>query len=213
MNKINKFLTAIAVVVLHVGANATVVNASNSGWYRNTGSSNGTEGNTCAGCGSGGYRNWLGFNLTSFSGTVTSATLSIFSDAKNNPNQQINWYDVSTTYSALGTSSAAIYTDLGAGSILASDVQNPGIYNNFALNSIGLANLTSALGGFWAVGGSNVTGGDAFGWNVGVTTNAAFYQLDIQTIASANVPEPESIALVGLALAILVMTSRKAKKA
>ena len=186
MNIVRKFLLVMGLVALHIGANATVINATNSGWYVENGGSNGKTGNTCTTC-YGSYRNWIGFDLSGVSGVVTSATLSIYSNENNDANQQMNWWDISSAYSALGMDSVSVYDDLGTGSILASGVQNPGVYNDFVFNTMGLDNLTNALGEMWAVGGVNISGGVAFGYNGGVGTDPAFYQLNIQGLRTQPV--------------------------
>jgi len=77
----NIFMFLACIFVSNIANAALInVNASNSGWYHQNGSANGTQNNICSGC-FGEYRNWLGFDLTgvlSAGETVTSATLNVW---------------------------------------------------------------------------------------------------------------------------------------
>ncbi len=196
-------LVALAFGLAHSAAASVVtINAVNSGWYSSSGSSNGSLNNTCAGCGT--RRNWLGFDLSSFSGSVSAATLSVYSDPQNSFTSNFQWWDVSTNYASLGTSSAATYADLGSGTLLAQGTHSGGIYNNYVLNAAGLADLTAALGNSWAIGRVNASSTEPnFGYNSGVATDPAYYQLTLNLGPSIPTPAPASLALLGLGLVLL----------
>lgn len=194
-----KIFLLVALWTFSVSANAGLItiDAINSGWYTSSGSFNGTTGNINADVGT--RNNWLGFDLSSITETITSATLEVFSNGANDSGQLFIWSDVTTTYGDLGTTfGASIFNDLGTGSTFSTGVHTAGVINTFNLNFDGLASLNAATS-FWAIGGShNGAGGvDAFGYTGGVGTGDHI-KLVLETTA---VPEPTSLALIGLGLA------------
>ena len=169
-------------------ADSITLNASNSGYYNLVGYSSGAFGNI-AQVGTS-YRNWLGFDLSGIDGIITAATLQVASDARNSSGQTINWWDVTTPYSQLGSVSGAaginVFTDIGGGVSFGQGTHTAGILNSFTLNSAALASLNSAES-FWAIGGVNTEANLAFGYQHGVGNNQTIrLVLDVQ---STRVPE------------------------
>ena len=199
-------LVAVSAIFCTLGtsAKALIVSASNSGWYDSDGGSNGTSSNIAQFPGA--FRNWLGFDLSSVSGTITGATLEVGSVSNNASGQTINWYDVLTPYANLGISSLATYDDLGSGALFASGIHTAGTTNYFTLNAAALASLNSTSS-FWAIGGDNGGPGYAFGYTSGVGQDHIKLNL---TIGSANVPDhAPTLALVGFGFLALAVFRRK----
>lgn len=188
-------------IYLSIGyANSAVVNidAINSGWYTSVGSQNGTNSNINA---RPSRRNWLGFDLSTISDTITFAKLEVVSDAANGSGQFFIWNDVLTNYSSLGhQNDALIYEDLGSGVTYASGSHTAGTINSFVFNSNGIDALNSATS-FWAIGGSHNAVGNAFGFTSGVGSGDHI-RLVVETTVSL-IPLPATIwffvsALIGL---------------
>ncbi len=187
-------------------ATEITLNAVNSGWYDNNGGSNGSANNTAqAGSYFGfSYRNWFGFDLSSVSDPITSATLELYSDGNNDSGQTVSWWDVTTSYSSLGTSSLATYNDLGSGVLFGSGTHTAGTINSFVLNASAIASLNSATS-FWAIGGSN-NGSIAFGYTQGVGSGDNFR---LVLNRASSVPDSGStLALFGFGLGLLVWFRR-----
>ena len=199
MNTIRAFskltlLMALGTLTQLAHADSVTLNASNSGYYNFVGFSNGSVGNIAQLGNS--YRSWLGFDLSGIDGTITSATLQIASDPRNASGQTINWWDVSTPYSQLGTVGGAagisIFNDLGGGSALAQGIHTAGGLNSFTLNSSALVALNAA-DSFWAIGGANSQPNLAFAYQNGIASKQTIrLVLDVQR---TNVPDGGSTIL------------------
>jgi hypothetical protein len=137
------------------------LDAVNSGWYYKSGTANGSHNGIYSV--NGVYRDWLGFDLSSIDEPIIGAVLEVKSNWQNQSGQLFNWWDVTTPYSSLGTSSLATYNDLGSGILFASGIHTAGTINSFPLNADALASL-NASSSFWAVGGQNTVANAAFGW-------------------------------------------------
>jgi len=179
------------------------------GWYDQAGNPNGAgaSNNYIAGrcgpvaCSGNGniYNNWFAFDLSNFSGTVTSAQLLLDNGSNgffNELGSSLNYsvFDiVGTAFSALGTSiGVGIYNDLGTGvmfgttNVTAAD--NGGVVT-VNLNAAGLASLNNARQrGVWAVGGSTALGN------------------------SNVVPEPSTYALMAAGLAAMLAVGRARRR-
>jgi hypothetical protein len=183
-------------------------------------------------------RNFFVFNLSGFSGTITSATLHLFNPADNpattttyeggflndvhnitgTETYQVN--AVSTPIASLiaGGTSPSTFADLGDGTVYGTytaGYADNGRFIDIVLNSAALADLNGAIGSLFAFGGNLTTlNGVAdterlFGWTNGGQLS------DTQLIlTTADVPEPATFALLGLGLLALgIARKRKAKHA
>ncbi len=146
-----------------------VLRATDMGWYQNNGIGNGGTnyivGNCTVGlCGDTQdfeYRDYFVFDLSGVKGPITSAVLSLgnpsngFSGA---PAIYTNW-DVTTAIPTLtsGGGGLAAYGDLGSGVLFASNsvgVADNGTQVSITLDAAGLAAITAAEGGQFAIGGA-----------------------------------------------------------
>lgn len=179
-------LPVSAVSTTPAKAGTITLNAVNSGWYDQTGFSNGTTGNL--GQHTTFYRDWLGFNLASVvAETITGATLQVASHVANSSGQTVNWWDVTTAYSSLGANSLATYNDLGSGTLFASGLHTAGTINSYTLNAAALSSLNAATG-FWAIGGQSTGAGYAFAYTSGVNSGDHL-KLVLTTAAASTVPD------------------------
>lgn len=213
---------------------STTLNAVNSGYYQSNGNNDGNKANIAI------YgdtiRDWLGFDLSGISGTITSATLKVNSSAMtytsgpnigqpiNNTGQTVNWYDVTTPYANLGTATGTgIFADLGTGTLFGSGAQNRGTVNSYVLNADALAALNAAEGSSWAIGGQAASGtGYAFACLSGVNSpnNPIQLVLDIQPANTLtfndsvnSVPETgSSLAMAALGFCAVLALRRVASR-
>lgn len=149
-------------------AGTTVLTASDVGWYN----SNGEHLAFCKGfmVGYAGafdgltYRSYYLFDLRNVKGTITSATVRVFSDAYGfdspNASETLGLFDVSTPASLLQfgqTGAYGVYKDLGTGKLFGTgtvSTANDNKYVYVSLNADGLAALNAARGGTLAFGSS-----------------------------------------------------------
>lgn len=170
----------------------TSIDASNTGWYRDTGVGNQPGGinfitGLCSDCGSPLFRNFLAFSIPAQL-TVTSAILQVntFVYDSLNASELFSLFDVSTSLASLlaGTGGVAAYADFGTGVSYGSRVYTAA--DSGQLRSIGLnAAAVNAIQN--SAGQSFVTGG----------------VLDDVT----TVPEPATVALVLGAIGMLAAQS------
>jgi hypothetical protein len=146
------------------------------------------------------YVNWLGFDLSSVSDTILSATLQVESHPSNAGGQSIAWHAISTPYSDLGTvDDITISNDIQSGTLFASGTHTNGTINAFALNGDAIASLNAATS-LWAVGGSVASGdGFAFGYAGGVA-GGEHLRLVLETDSMPPVPIPGAVWLFVSAL-------------
>ncbi len=194
---------------------ATVdVQSFNAGWYSNTGATpdltNIIDDST--------RNNYFAFDLSGISGTVTAATLTIFggngnTNAAGASGVTYSVFDVSTNVTALTTRSGGIaaFNDLASGLLYGSTLLSlpagfgamPEVVVDLAG---GLGDINSALGGFFAVGGTgNQTSG--FLW---ISSNQPVAAQLSLTVAAVPVPAALPMMLGGLA-ALLVWRRRRAR--
>jgi hypothetical protein len=186
---------------------SVVVNATGDGWCNFSNSCNNT--NTQS------FNNndlqrtindWQAFTLGNY-GTITSAVLSMYeSDMYGSfygyGQGNINFYIAS------GLSYAGLASGPSIGTIVNGTQNSVGGYVNIALNDYGVSQLNLLQGHSLIIGGSNNGSAvDAFGWTSG---QPAPY-LTLQTVANNDVPEPASIALLGLGFAGMGALRRKKK--
>jgi len=198
--------------VRQVQATIVTIDAVNSGRYQDSGWYNGTQNNMFVGNLGPWYRNWLGFDLSTVTDTITSATLEVASDPQNTSGQLFTWSDVTTAYASLGTTSGVpIYEDLGTGVAFASGTHTPGTINSFALNAAGIASLNSATS-YWAVGGSHSAfNGSAFGYTDGVGSGDHI-KLVLNTSNGPVVPEPATFAIWSMLGGLGMIAARRRRK-
>lgn len=208
-------------------AGAVTLVAVDRGWYRADGLHQPTNTNYAAGryyadptdlTVLSDYRNFFVFDLSSLSGTVTSATLTLFlppsgylsSDAT----ETYQVHDVSTSIASLvaGTGGTLAFSDLGGGSAFGSVTVNAAAQStpiNIALNAAGLAYLGTALGGQVALGGAVTTlSGQSLQSVFGNTLNASS-SWSLLSIETATVPVPAALWMLGGGLAALGFLRRR----
>ncbi|MGD0438546.1 MAG: hypothetical protein ABSB86_18965 [Bryobacteraceae bacterium] len=183
---------------------------SGDGWIDSDNSANGNSqtnnyivgvlGNCCSSV----YRNHFDFYIPTFAGVLAEASLNIF-EPIGNANAGPELYSL---YS-LGAFGTYAFSDIGAGSLYASDTITPGYDDSTVdtpLNSTALAALNADQGGTFSLGGkiSDETTPDDFVFGSG--TNFAA-ELTLTTIT--EVPEPSVIALLAGCLAICALLRRE----
>lgn len=192
---------------------ASVINASDTGWYNEDGDHTASNPNYFTGNQSGKeYRNWFVFDLSGF-GEISQATLRAFmipggygsSDATE------TWLlrEVSTDIGDLtgGTGGVSAFSDLGSGNpfgtvnVTASDAGN---FVEVELNSQALSSL-SAASGLWAIGGSVTTLRVSISESI---FNQSHDDPRVELVVN-NVPVPAAIWLFGSALIGLLGMRRK----
>ncbi|HKV98225.1 MAG TPA: PEP-CTERM sorting domain-containing protein [Vicinamibacterales bacterium] len=164
------------------------LNASATGWYRESGTSNEPGGanyitGLCSNCGAGGlFRDLFIFNVpVGIAVTSASVRINTYIYDSLNPTETLSLFDVSTNLGSLlaGTGGVAAYTDLGTGVVYGSRVYtaaDQNLFETFALNAAAVGAIQNSLGSSFAMGGS---------------------------LDSAAVPEPSTFALVFGALGLL----------
>lgn len=212
MPKLNIKSTFAALCIALGGFSAiaapVTTDASGSGWCNSSNGCNNTNtsviNNHFAGNLGDLYHNWFAFNVPTLGGTVTSATLSIYNNASNNGSSLTALYQV---FQSAGFTYGNLVGGTALGSILEIDanaVDNG--YVDILLNAAALGLLNSAQGGQFVFGGSNDNGHELFGYNGGTP----LARLTLDTSSNTNVPEPGSLALLGLGLVgLAAMRKRK----
>ena len=165
------------------------LNNLDSGWWNQSMEHNASNKNYIVGecCGHGNYNDYFTFNLSDVTGNIRSASLTLYS-FQVTTNATFSLMDVSTPISALtatGTNTA-IYTDLMSGVSYGNRSYSSLDSNTFqtiSFNNAGIAALTAARGGDFAVGG---------------------------TIAA--VPEPETYAMLLAGLGLMGGLARRRKQ-
>jgi large repetitive protein len=201
----------LATVAFGVGASpaqAAFLNATDRGWYDDTGFHSPSNLNYIAGFESGTqYHDFFVFNLSGITNPLTSASLRLWnpSNGTTGPGTfQVS--DVSTAIPTLiagGTGNVATYNDLGTGtsfgSVAVSTADN-GTFVTVNLNASALAFLNANLGNTVAFGGRFDTQGNyTFGFTDN-TISLADTQLIYEAPTPNVVPAPAGIVLFGIGL-------------
>ena len=205
-------LSALFLASTTAHAASVEVYAYDTGWYQNGFHSTGNE-NIAVGLG--GYNNFFAFDLSTVTGTVTSATLAIAANGSplnTNPSVTYNVYDVTTDIGSLvaGTGGAAAQTDLGSGTLYGSTTITALSGNPMPAVTVGLAggltDINAALGGLFAVGGAS----DATSYLWGSSNGVGNVKLVLEIGA---VPLPAAFPLFLAALGGLGIAARRRKRA
>ena len=147
---------------------STTLQATSTGWWDSTGGHFASNSNYGVGDGNTtpDHHDFFVFDLSNVLGPITSAQLSIgnpsngFGDGSPAGTSSLSIWDVSTPISTLiadGSGQIGIFNDLGSGTLFASrtvSAADDGTQVLISLNSSGLAALSAAEGGKFAVGGS-----------------------------------------------------------
>ena len=144
---------------------STNIAATDTGWYDNSGSHSPTNTNYIVGDYNSVYRNWMAFNLPTFTTPVTSAKLQIkaYQYSSADPSETYELRDVTTPVSTLiagGSGLTSIYNDLGDGTIYGSRNFTSADSNQtvtFDLNSALVSALNAKSGQAFALGGQITT--------------------------------------------------------
>ncbi|KAH0534185.1 hypothetical protein FGG08_007232 [Glutinoglossum americanum] len=193
------------------------------GWYDSVGSHTTTNENVIVGITDAGtvHRNWFVFAIPS--GTYTSATIAFqlkpFAPSgfglagqyqSTDPTETYEMFDVNTSTASLigGTGGVAAYNDFGTGTSYGSRVFSAADNNTtviFTLNASALADINSAAGGNFAIGGvlqtATANGQTLFSFSA---TTGELSSSSLVLSAASVVPEPGTLALLGLGMLPMV---------
>jgi hypothetical protein len=165
----------------------TTLNASNTGWYTNSGATNQPGGTNyitglCSNCGGDLFRDFFVFAIPAEI-AITSASLNVNTYVYDsvNPTETLSLFDVTTPFNTLvgGTGGLAAYNDLGSGVVYGSRVYtaaDQNLFRSFSLNAAALSAIQQSSGGSFIMGGA---------------------------LASVSVPEPATWALMAGVLSLL----------
>ena len=139
---------------------------SDSGWWTNSFGHDASNKNYIAGHfdgGKGEYNNYFTFDLSGISGTITTASLNLYTYQVVGSSVDYQLFDVTSPLSevhATGTN-AAVYDDLMTGVSYGSFIYNSSdnnLFRSILLNTDGISALNSAIGGEFGIGGTIVGG-------------------------------------------------------
>lgn len=206
-------MTAALLMGTVAQSHAILISATERGAYRSdtgafgTGGAGTASGNYLTGLRSSGveFRSFFNFDLSSVSGTITSATFDISLDStfgdSPNPFETLGIFDVTTSIADLinNTGGLSAFADLGSGTQFASASVSTTATSgtvSIAMNAAGLSALNAAIGGDFAVGGALTSlagvGVEEFLFGSSLNSPATIFDLNITT----SVPEPTILALL-----------------
>lgn len=210
-------LIILTIVASNANAALITLNATNSGWYNTNLDSNGSTSYMQAGTEESGtsFRNWIAFDLSGITETISSASLHIYNDIQNSSSlSNFTWSEITTTTPELFSISTNlvanfnIYNDLGDGTVYASGSTTHDSVDYYSLTAEALTSLNNATG-LWTTGGSTTDSGLAYGF-VGGVTSGFDIQLKLELPdPPVAVPAPAAIWLFGSGLLTLMGLVRK----
>lgn len=195
-------------------AASVTVNAADGGWINSAGTGNGaSNGNTFTGNEFGQrYNSWASFDLSSVSGSFTSAVLHL--TPQNYPSYDpvsysVSVYDVTyVTHTQLASNTAGIlgYLDLGAGGLYGTANFAPGVPLTLTLSPQALSDINANLGGRFIIGFTNNT---LNGQVSTISTDLGVYTGSSSLELVSAVPEPETYAMMMAGLGIVGFMARR----
>ncbi len=182
----------------------------NQGWWSNVVvNNNPTNDNYITGNSSDNFRSFFSFDLSSISGTVTSATFEVRRYLQSGA-VTLSLFDVTTPAATLittrnGVSSPSIFADLGSGTSYGSFAVATGVSTDilsFALNAAAISDINTHIGvNYFSIGGAVLNGGTIFsssndepGGSFGSGANSV-QRLVLNVGQVSAVPEPATLAL------------------